>query len=68
MLGSVAKETKMAEAKQKSVDQKIRAASNPVPAKTTEVSDAEMEKVVGGAGEEVTFEYGALQVRYVQQD
>ncbi len=59
----------MDEAKGKPVDPKIEGASQAVPAKTGEVSDAELEKVVGGEpGEEITFEYGALQVRYVQQN
>jgi len=46
----------MAEAKDKSVDQSTENATQPVTAKTGEVSDAELGKVVGGKGSVQLFE------------
>jgi hypothetical protein len=60
------KEEEMADAIEKSMDKKIEGVARAVPSKTGEVSDTDLEKVAGGT-DEVTFEYGALQVRYTQQ-
>lgn len=56
----------MADAIEKSTDEKVEEVTPAVSSKTGEVSDADLEKVAGGS-EEVSFEYGALQVKYVQQ-
>lgn len=41
----------MADAKQRSIEQTPQQATPSVPSKTDEISDAEMEKVVGGSEE-----------------
>ncbi|HXX14487.1 MAG TPA: mersacidin/lichenicidin family type 2 lantibiotic [Candidatus Eremiobacteraceae bacterium] len=51
-----------------SEEKKSQVPANPAG----QLSDQELDKVVGGDSttpkEEVAFEYGALQVKYVQQD
>ena len=46
----------MAEAKDKSVDQKIEQATHPVAAKPGELCDAELQKVVGGEVSDYSFD------------
>lgn len=46
----------MAEAKDNFVDRKIEKATHPVAAKPGEVSDAELEKVVGGEVSDYSFD------------
>lgn len=45
----------MAEAKDKSVDQKTEKATHPVAAMHAELSDTELQKVVGGEIEDYSF-------------
>ncbi len=61
----------MGNIKDKSVDQKIGGATQAVPAKTGEVSDAELEKVAGGApndlpSTQVSLNYTQVQVEYTK--
>jgi len=60
----------MADAKGQSVEQDQQKSARPVSPNTGEISEADLQKFAGGTEgptEELTFEYGGLQIRYTAQ-
>ena len=59
-------ETRMAHAKDASIERDQQKSARPVSPKTGEISNADLEEVAGGT-EDVVFEYGGMEVRYTPQ-